>query len=132
MGRRLTLTSFTGRSHTGSIGAVGMRYLLLCLLVMTGATLAPAASILSPTGAGYLSVTANAQYSSSFGPQNLFNIDVTGLQSGSSTGSSSDWAVTGTGPGYVEFELDDVYEVASLFYAQRVGAVPHPGQSGPH
>lgn len=102
-----------------------MRYWLYWFLLGAGATLAMAAPVISPTGSAYLSVTASSQYSSSFGPLNLFNIDVTGLLPGSPTGSTVDWAVRGTAPAYVEFELDASYEISSVFYAQRVGAVPN-------
>ncbi|HWQ90706.1 MAG TPA: hypothetical protein VN673_03465, partial [Clostridia bacterium] len=94
------------------------------MLVLAGAAPAPGAAVISPAGTAYLSISASAEYSSSFNPRNLFNSDVTGLAPGTSTDSTKDWAVPGTGPAYLEFELDEVYQVGSLFYAQRVGGIP--------
>ena len=80
--------------------------------------------ILDPTGAIYTGASASSVFSSNFIAANLFNQDVTGLPLGvqlNNGGPGTDWAALGTSPAYVAFQLDQVYTLQALFYAQRVG-----------
>lgn len=83
-----------------------------------------AGPVIDPTGAAYTGVSASDQYNASYSPQQLFTHDVTGLAPGAAVESAPgvDWAIHGTGPGYVAFQLDQVYEVGSLFCAQSIAS----------
>ncbi|MFO1476486.1 MAG: lamin tail domain-containing protein [Verrucomicrobiota bacterium] len=85
---------------------------------------ASAATVLDPTGSIYTGVAANSEFSSQYAAINLFSHNVTGLAVGSQVegGPGVDWAMVGTGPGYVRFQVDQAYLIGSVFYAQRIGA----------
>lgn len=98
----------------------------LCLVLAAASSPLLAATVLSPSGAAYTQVSASGQFSPAYAPTNLFNHDVTDLALGVPLEASpgKDWAILGVGPGYVRFELDQVFQVGSVFYAQRIGGDP--------
>jgi len=87
---------------------------------------AAAATVISPTGSAYVNILASGEFSSDYAAANLFEHDVTGVAVGMvlETGPGTDWAIVGTGPGYVGFELGQTQQVGSVFYAQRIGGSP--------
>jgi len=85
-----------------------------------------AGNVISPSGAAYTNVSASSEFSSSYRAQNLFTHDMTGVALGTQlepNASASDWAINGSVPGYLRFQLDQVQNISSVFYAQRIGAV---------
>ncbi|HEX4264687.1 MAG TPA: CotH kinase family protein [Verrucomicrobiae bacterium] len=85
-----------------------------------------ASNVVDPTGKLYTGVSANNEYSASFAASNLFSSDVTAVLPGTQVESTGkDWAIVGTGPGYVRFQLDRSHPIDSVFYAQRIGADPN-------
>jgi hypothetical protein len=96
---------------------------IVFMLLGTGG-IAPGATVVDPTGAFYTSISANSEFSPQYAAVNLFSHNVTGLAVGSQVEFTAgvDWAIVGTGPGYVRFQVDQVYQVSSVFYAQRMGA----------
>lgn len=89
-----------------------------CLLASNSAL---ALDVIDPTGALYTSVSANSEYDhNSYGGQNMFDTDVTGVTVGTKL-TGGDWARVGIDPGYLAFQLDASHTVGSVYYAQRSG-----------
>lgn len=101
----------------------GSRLIVLIGCILSFLNRLPAAEIIDPSGANYSEIQSSSEYSPAFSAAQLFNRDVTGIAPGLSLTPDSDWAISGTGPAYLRFQLDDVYQIASIFYAQRTGAV---------
>jgi hypothetical protein len=81
-----------------------------------------AAPIISPDGTAYSSYTASSELNGSYTVDNLFDQNPTVGQEISTGGSDAGFAYGGAvdvTPLYVEFQLDSIYVVQSLFYAQR-------------
>lgn len=82
--------------------------------------------VLSPSGTLYTGISASSEFpGGGYGPANLFTTDVTGVPLGSQL-SGGDWADDGAsvalGPAYVAFQVDQVFTVRAMYYAQRAGA----------
>jgi hypothetical protein len=97
--------------------------ILILMFVVLFSAPGKAAPVISPTGVAYSNVAANSEYSVAFSASRLFDRNMTGLALGASTAPDNDWAIQGTGPGYLRFETDQTYQIASVFYAQRTGAI---------
>ncbi len=85
-----------------------------------------AGTVISPTGLAYSTIAANSEYSSGYPAANLFSHDMTGVALGTQIDpdyNGVDWAIVGTGPGYLRFQLPGVSNIASIFYAQRIGGL---------
>ncbi len=84
---------------------------------------ARAAPIISPDGSAYTSFTASSELNANYTVDNLFDQNPTvGAQVDTSGASDAGVAYGGAvnvSPLYVEFQLDSVYLVQSLYYAQR-------------
>ncbi len=81
-----------------------------------------AAPIISPDGSAYSSYTASSELNPNYTVDNLFDQNPTVGQEISLSGSDAGFAYGGAvdlSPLYVEFQLDNIYTVQSLFYAQR-------------
>ncbi|HYG24226.1 MAG TPA: CotH kinase family protein [Verrucomicrobiae bacterium] len=108
------------RKASPAAAAVGV---LLGTLALAGAPSASAAPVIHPSGGGYLAVAASSQYSAAFPPAAAFDRDVAGVSRGTSLSPDFDWAISGTGPAYLRFELAQIQSVTSIFYAQRTGNI---------
>jgi hypothetical protein len=100
-----------------------------CCLAATGLALLAANEVralnpVDPTGAVYSNITNSSQFSTGFTATNLFSQDMTGVAVGQTFGGA-EWARSGGGSAYVAFQVDQSYDVGSVFWAQRNGsAVP--------
>jgi hypothetical protein len=97
-----------------------------CCLVAAGvaflaATEARALDVIDPTGAIYTNVLASSQFSSGFAASNLFTSNMTTIAIGQAFGGA-EWAKSGSGSAYVAFQVDQVYNVGSVYWAQRNGS----------
>jgi hypothetical protein len=100
-----------------------------CFALSLAATISSVAAgdVISPSGVAYTEVGASSEYSSNYQAQNLFTHDMTGVALGTQVepnASASDWAINGNAPGYLRFQLDQLQNIASVFYAQRIGGSP--------
>lgn len=84
-------------------------------------TIVPSLQVLSPTGTIYSNVRDSSHFSSGYVAANLFTHNVTGLAPGS-TLSGAEFAKNGPGTSFVAFEVDNVYTVGSVYFAQRAGS----------
>ncbi|HYG24224.1 MAG TPA: LamG-like jellyroll fold domain-containing protein [Verrucomicrobiae bacterium] len=91
---------------------------LACLL-FAGST--KALDVIDPTGAIYTNVTNSSQFAAAWGATNLFTHNMSAISVGQSFGGP-EWAKSGSGSAYVAFEVDQVYSVGSVYWAQRNGA----------
>ncbi len=104
---------------------VSLPWWFVCVLSMTTIHL-QAGYVIDPAGEAYTNVSASSEYSSAFAAANLFSHDMTGVNVGAVIEPVGvDWAISGTGPGFVSFQLGQVHDVESVFYAQRIGGDPH-------
>jgi len=92
---------------------------LLALLFGLATASTHAAPVIGPTGANYTGVSANSSFNDSYGPNNLFNFNVASASPGTALSDTAEWATAGVLTGYVAFQLDTVYAVSSLYFAQR-------------
>ncbi len=97
-----------------------------CCAVATGMALlaareARALDVIDPTGVVYTNVLASSQFSSGFAASNLFTSNMTGIAVGQVFGGA-EWAKAGPGSAYVAFQVDQVYNVGSVYWAQRNGS----------
>lgn len=95
---------------------------LLPLLLALIATKAAALDVIDPTGAAYVNVSESSRFAAGWGATNLFTYDVTGMVPGDVLGTTGEYAKNGGGTAYVAFEVGAVYDVGSVFYAQRFGS----------
>jgi hypothetical protein len=77
------------------------------------------------TGLLYSGISASSEYPDpNYAGTNMFDTDLTGIPVGTVL-SGKDWADDGAsaalGPAYLAFQMDQVYSVQALFYAQRAG-----------
>jgi hypothetical protein len=79
----------------------------------------PGASVIDPSGASYTGVSANSSYNTSYGPNQLFNFDVSSSALGAPLTDGAEWATAGVLTGTVAFQLPASHTVTSLFFAQR-------------
>jgi len=98
------------------------RQRLLPLIAVLLATRALALDVIDPTGAAYINVSDSSRFSASFVSSNLFTYSVTGVVPGDVLGTTGEYAKSGGGTAYVVFEIDAIYDVGSVFYAQRFGS----------
>ncbi len=85
---------------------------------------ARALDVVDPTGVNYTVVSDNSEYDSSYTSANLFDMDMTGVATGTIL-SGNQYADAGLGNCFVAFQLETIYtNVASIFYAQRSGSNP--------
>lgn len=87
-------------------------------------SVASAAPIISQNGLAYTSVSASTFLNANYTPDNLFDQNPTVGQQMSTGGDAGiAWAAAvvgdGSGPHFVEFELDDLYTVESIFHSNR-------------
>ncbi|MGJ8725952.1 MAG: hypothetical protein ACSHYB_15465 [Roseibacillus sp.] len=76
--------------------------------------------IISPTGTLYTNVQANSSVNGNYTPDNLFDQTLAvGDDPGNGSDSGRSWAIGSTSVGTVSFQLDRVYDVGALIYAQR-------------
>jgi hypothetical protein len=73
-----------------------------------------------PSGALYTGISASSEYDPGYVGMNMFDTDVTGVSLGTHL-TGNDWAVVGTDPQYLAFQVDQSYPVDAIFYAQRNG-----------
>ena len=97
-----------------------------CCLVATGAALLTATEVraldlIGPTGSIYSNITNSSQFSTGFVASNLFSQDMSLISVGQAFGGS-EWAKSGPGSAYVAFQVDQVYNVGSVYWAQRNGS----------
>ncbi|HTV43205.1 MAG TPA: LamG-like jellyroll fold domain-containing protein [Candidatus Sulfotelmatobacter sp.] len=97
---------------------VAWNTLTLCA-VLTGGLARGQAPVIDPTGSTYTGVSASSSYSSSYLPANLFSYNVTGIATNSTLANTAEWATAGSLVGYVAFQLNNSFNVSSLYYAQR-------------
>lgn len=95
---------------------------LLPLIIALSSTNALALEAIDPTGAAYTNVSESSRFAATWGATNLFSYDVTGVLPGDVLGTTGEYAKSGGGTAYVAFEVDNVYDVGSIFYAQRFGS----------
>lgn len=77
--------------------------------------------LISQDGSRYTNISANSEFSSSFRAANLFdqNLNI-GDDPGSGSDANRSWAVRSTSfTAVIAFELDQVYDISALVYAQR-------------
>jgi hypothetical protein len=84
-------------------------------------TIVPSLPVIGPTGSIYSNIRDSSHFNASYVAANLFNHNVTGLAPGS-TLSGNEFARSGPGSAWVAFEVDAVYTVGSLYFAQRAGS----------
>lgn len=90
-------------------------------LALLAAREARALDPIDPTGAVYTGITNSSQFSTGFVATNLFSQNMTGVAVGQTFGGS-EWARSGSGSAYVAFQVDQSYDVGSVFWAQRNGS----------
>jgi hypothetical protein len=97
-----------------------------CCLATTGLALMAgsnvrALDVIDPTGAIYSNITNSSQFSGGFIASNLFSQNMTAVAIGQSFGGT-EWARAGAGSAYVAFQVDQSYNVGSVYWAQRNGS----------
>jgi hypothetical protein len=92
---------------------------------LASALMAPsvqALDVIDPTGVSYLSILDSSHYSAGYEAFNMFNWDLTAIQTGTVL-EGSEFAKSGGGSSFVAFDMDRAYSgIGSIFYAQRRGA----------
>jgi hypothetical protein len=80
---------------------------------------------IGPSGVIYSNISDSSDYPAGhqYVGSNLFNEDVTGIPLGSVL-AGGEWATDGQAPAFLAFQVDQVYNVGSIFYAQRAGSIP--------
>jgi hypothetical protein len=80
---------------------------------------------IGPSGVIYSNISDSSDYpaGTQYIGANLFNEDVTGISTGSIL-TGGEWATDGQAPAFLAFQVDQVYTVGSIFYAQRAGSNP--------
>jgi hypothetical protein len=79
---------------------------------------------LNPPGSLYAGIAESGEYpdpNNAYTSTNLFDTDLTGVSLGTHL-TGNDWAIQGSGPAFLAFQLDQVYSINSVFYAQRSGS----------
>jgi Concanavalin A-like lectin/glucanases superfamily/Immunoglobulin I-set domain len=76
---------------------------------------------IGPTGTNYTNVSDSSEYSSAYAGTNMFDDDMTGIPLLTHL-TGPDWAAVGTAPEFMAFQVDQIYSVVAIFYAQRSGA----------
>jgi hypothetical protein len=90
-------------------------------LLFAGCLRVQALDVIDPTGTAYINVTNSSQFAAAWGASNLFSQDVSFFTIGQTFGGV-EWAKAGSGSAYVAFEVDQIYSVGSIFWAQRNGS----------
>jgi hypothetical protein len=80
-----------------------------------------ALDVIDPTGMIYTNVHNSSQFAAAWGATNLFTQDMTSIAVGQTFGGV-EYAKSGAGDAWVSFEVDQVYSVGSIYWAQRNGA----------
>jgi hypothetical protein len=100
-----------------------MRRILSTLAVaLSVSSAAHAFDVYSPNGAAYTSASASSTFNGGYTPDNFFDENPIPGQEVSLGGSDINFAYGGSagpGPHYVEFEIDSVQTIQSIFYANR-------------
>lgn len=84
-------------------------------------TVVPSLPVIGPAGTIYSNVRDSSHFNASYVAANLFTHDVTSLAPGS-TLTGAEFAKSGPGTAWVAFEVDTIYTVGSVYFAQRQGA----------
>jgi Concanavalin A-like lectin/glucanases superfamily/Immunoglobulin I-set domain/Immunoglobulin domain len=77
-----------------------------------------------PSGLLYTNIAESGEYpdpNNAYTSSNMFDSDLTGVSLGTHL-NGADWAIQGAGPAFMAFQLDQVYAINSVFYAQRSGS----------
>src|SRR3954463_16491145 len=82
---------------------------------------ARALDVIGPTGVIYTNVSNSSQFAAAWGATNLFTQDMTSISVGQTFGGA-EYAKSGAGDAWVAFEVDQIYSVGSVYWAQRNGA----------
>lgn len=78
--------------------------------------------VIDPSGASYQNVSESSRFAAGWDAFNLFDADVSAAVPGSPVTANAEYAKSGGGDAWVAFELDQSYNIGSLFWAQRNGS----------
>jgi hypothetical protein len=95
---------------------------LLAATALGSAQSLQAFDVIDPSGTIYGNVSDSSHFNGSFISANLFDADVSAAAVGSPLSAGAEYAKSGPGDAWVAFEVDQPYEVGSIFWAQRNGA----------
>lgn len=109
--KTLTKAVIAGRRILAGLGLAGMFF----------ATPVHALDVIDPTGMIYTNVLNSSQFAAAWGATNLFTQDMSSIAIGQTFGGP-EYAKSGAGDAWVSFEVDQVYSVGSVYWAQRNGA----------
>ncbi len=98
------------------------RFVLPAVAVVFVARSAVGLEVIDPSGVSYTGISANSEYNSDYAASKLFDTDMTGFPVDTTITTGGEWARVGGSPGFVAFEVGQVYDVGSIYYAQRAGA----------
>src|SRR5262245_436607 len=80
-----------------------------------------ALDVIDPTGLIYTNVAQSSAFAVGWGATNLFGQDMTSISVGQTFGGA-EYAKSGAGDAWVRFEVDQIYSIGSIYWAQRNGA----------